>query len=94
MRAGVDALAAELAADGRTHESGTPLLHVAYPTQANVVFPTLPRSSPTPYAPSTRSTTDQSGPHPDLVESRWMCSWDTTDDDVDAFLATLRKAFG
>ena len=94
MRAGVDALAAELAADGRTHESGAPLLHVAYPTQANVVFPTLPRV----VADTVRAEHPfydwRPGPHPDLVESRWMCSWDTTDDDVDAFLTTLRKAFG
>ncbi|MGH1564758.1 threonine aldolase family protein [Mumia sp. DW29H23] len=94
LRDGVDALAEELAADGRTHESGAPLLHVTNPTQANVVFPTLPRS----VADAVRAEHPfydwRPGAHPDLVESRWMCSWDTTEDDVDAFLAALRKAFG
>lgn len=94
LREGVDALAAELARDGRTHDSGAPLLHVAYPTQANVVFPTLPRA----VADAVRAEHPfydwRPTAHPDLVESRWMCSWDTTDEDVDAFLASLRKAFG
>lgn len=94
LREGVDTLAAELDRDGRTHDSGAPLLYVDYPTQANVVFPTLPRA----VADAVRAEHPfydwRPTAHPDLVESRWMCSWDTTDEDVDAFLASLRKAFG
>ncbi|MFC6150608.1 MULTISPECIES: threonine aldolase family protein [Mumia] len=94
LRSGVDALAAELAADGRVHDSGAPLLHVERPTQANVVFPTLPRSVADAVRAEHRFYDWRPGVHPDLVESRWMCSWDTTADDVEAFLSSLRKAFG
>ncbi|WP_370614503.1 threonine aldolase family protein [Mumia sp. Pv 4-285] len=94
MRAGVDSLAVELAADGRVHESGAPLLHVEQPTQANVVFPTLPKAVADVVRAEHPFYDWRPGAHPDLVESRWMCSWDTTSEDVDAFLASLRKAFG
>lgn len=94
LRAGVDALADELARDGRVHESGAPLLHVANPTQANVVFATLPRAVADAVRVEHPFYDWRAGSHPDLVESRWMCSWDTTEEDVAAFLTALHKAFG
>ncbi|MFT4052151.1 MAG: low specificity L-threonine aldolase [Microbacterium sp.] len=62
------------------------------PTQANAVFATLPST----VADELRATFrfyDWGSPAGSTarVEARWMCSFDTTPDDVDAFVAALAR---
>lgn len=69
------------------------------PTQANAVFTVLPR------AVADRLRADfafydwgPADPDPatgdERVEVRWMCSWDTSEEDVDAFADAVRSALG
>ncbi len=74
----------------RLHEAvrALPGVQVTRPVQANAVFAVLPRDA----AERARAhapfyTWDEA-----TGEVRWMCSWDTTADDVDAFAAALRGA--
>ena len=66
---------------------GVPGLAVSYPVQANAVFVTLPRTAIEPLQAA----------YPFYVwdeakdEVRWMCSWDTTEDEVDAFADLVRS---
>ncbi len=65
-----------------------PGVQVTRPVQANAVFAVLPREA----ADRVRAhapfyTWDET-----TGEVRWMCSWDTTPEDVDAFTAALRAA--
>lgn len=67
----------------------TPGLHVSRPVQSNSIFLKIPKAAETRlhelgWKFSTGVVT------PD--ESRLMCSWDTTEEDVDAFLADLRES--
>jgi threonine aldolase len=63
-----------------------PNLTVTRPVQTNAVFATLP----------TRVTEELQAEFPFYVwdesigEVRWMCSWDTTEDDVDDFSSAIR----
>jgi threonine aldolase len=66
-------------------------LHVSRPVESNSIFLKIPKTAETKmhdrgWKFSTGVVT------PD--ESRLMCSWDTTEEDVDAFLADLREAAG
>lgn len=79
-----NAMAARLADSVRD----LPGLAITHPVQANAVFATLPGET-------------IAGLHerfPFYVwdeaqnEVRWMCSWDTTEDDVDAFAEAVREA--
>ena len=60
-------------------------------TQANAVFAAIPSAVAERAAPSgsTSTTGDAS-----LGEVRWVCSFDTTEADVEAFLAALRAELG
>ena len=59
------------------------------PSQANGVFAVI-AAAPRPRS-SSATGTSTSGTRP-TGEVRWMCSWDTTADDVDAFAAAIRSA--
>jgi len=76
LRAGVMTLGGEVVRPSR-------------PTEANAVFVTLPRT----VADALRTRAPfydwAGGETPDRVEARWMCSWATTDAQVDGFLAAL-----
>ena len=67
-----------------------PGVSFAYPTQSNGVFARLPEG-----------VADRVGDafffydwDASAREVRWMCTWDTTEDDVDAFAAAVREAVG
>jgi threonine aldolase len=67
-----------------------PGLTVTRPVQTNAVFATLP-------AQATAALQDQFGFYVwDAArgEVRWMCSWDTTEDDVDVFARAVGDALG
>ena len=67
-----------------------PRLEITRPVETNAVFATLP-------AAATAALQEQ---FPFYVwdertgEVRWMCSWDTTEEDVDVFSVALRDALG
>jgi threonine aldolase len=69
-------------------------VEIAHPVQANAVFARLPRSaidrllSDWPYAKPFYIWDE------DANEVRWMCSWDTTAEDVDAFAEAVRSVLG
>jgi threonine aldolase len=78
-----NAMATRLAAAVRD----VPGVTVTRPVQTNVVFATLPSAAIGPlqdrfafYVWDER-----------ISEVRWMCSWDTTEDDVDTFAAAIRE---
>ncbi|QHT55768.1 low specificity L-threonine aldolase [Cellulomonas sp. H30R-01] len=62
-------------------------VHVTLPTQANGVFVTLPRA----VSVELRRRWKFYDWHPESGEVRLMCAFDTTEADVDAFLAELRR---
>lgn len=62
------------------------------PTEANAVFATLPRAVVAALRERHRFYDWGAGETPDRVEVRWMCAWDTTAADVDAFVADVRAA--
>jgi threonine aldolase len=68
-------------------------LQIAYPVQANAVFAIVPKR----IVPALQERTffylwsEHDAEH-DVV--RWMCSWDTTAEDVDEFAAFVRKVMG
>lgn len=67
-------------------------IEVVQPVEANAVFARVPRAA------TDRLLTDLPGEHPfhvwdaDREIVRWMCSWDTGADDVDAFVAAIGAA--
>ena len=67
--------------------AGVPGVRVAYPVQANAVFVALPTAVTERLLEEYRFYTwdEQAG----VV--RWMCSWQTTADDVDRLVAALRR---
>jgi threonine aldolase len=67
--------------------AGLPDVELTQPVEANAVFARIPQA-----------VIDQvPGQFPFYMwddasrEARWMCSWDTTEDDVDAFAAAIRR---
>ena len=68
--------------------AGVPGVRVAYPVQANAVFVALPAAVTERLLEEYRFYTwdEQAG----VV--RWMCSWQTTADDVDRLVAALRRS--
>ena len=69
---------------------GIPGIWLAYPTQANGVFAIVPkRIIPTLLAHTFFYTWSEHDAEHNIV--RWMCSWDTTAEDVDAFAAAVRR---
>ena len=77
-----NAMAARLAA-GVAEIDG---VRITRTPQANAVFAILPREA----ADRVRSRYRFYDWDPATGEVRWMCAWDTTTEDVDGFLATLR----
>ncbi len=67
-------------------------IEITHPVEANAVFARLPRPA------IDRLLAELPGEHPFYVwdaardEVRWMCSWDTTEADVDGFAATVAAA--
>ncbi|MGP4111823.1 threonine aldolase family protein [Streptomyces sp. 4N509B] len=81
-----NAMAARLAAGVAAVEGVT----ISYPVQANAVFARLPREA----ADRLRKRYRFYDWDAARGEVRWMCSFDTTEDDVDGFLAALREEMG
>jgi threonine aldolase len=79
--------AARLAAGARS--AGVELV---WEPQANEVFASLPTQA----VPALRAAADfyEWESRGDLTVVRWVCSWDTTDEDVDRFLAAIPAATG
>ncbi len=81
-------MAARLA-DGVRAVEGVEITH---PVEANGVFARLPREA------IDKLLAELPGEHPFYVwdeardEVRWMCSWDTSEGDVDAFVAAVGSA--
>lgn len=66
-----------------------PGLEIAYPVQANGVFVTLPRRAF--HALCERSFFyEWTEVDAERTMARWMCAWDTTEEDVDRFAAAVR----
>jgi threonine aldolase len=63
-----------------------PGVGVSQPVQANAVFATLPGSAVSPLQEHFAFYEWDAASH----EVRWMCSWDTTEDDVDEFVTLVR----
>jgi threonine aldolase len=67
-------------------------VEVTHPVEANGVFARLPRAA------TDRLLAELPGEHPFYIwdeasgEVRWMCSWDTTEEDVDAFVEAIATA--
>jgi threonine aldolase len=84
LRAGIEA--AGLSGD---HEGA---VRVTRPTEANVVFATLPRAAADRVRARARFYDWAPGETAERVEARWMCAWDTTEADVDEFVRVLVDA--
>jgi threonine aldolase len=78
-----NAMAARLAAA----VAGIPGVTIVRPVQANAVFAVLPPDVTARLQARHRFYTWNQA----TGEVRWMCSWDTTPDDVDAFAADLAR---
>jgi threonine aldolase len=68
--------------------AGIPGVSLTRPVQANAVFATLPRGLADAVRPDFPFYTWDEA----TGEVRWMCSWDTTEDDVAGFAAALERA--
>lgn len=68
--------------------SDVPGLQITRPVQANAVFALLPAT----VTPRLQERFPFYVWDEHTGEVRWMCSWDTTDDDVETFAATVREA--
>lgn len=79
-------LRAAIEAAGAT---GDGAVRLTRPTEANVVFATLPRAAAERLRTHVRFYDWATGESADRVEVRWMCAWDTAEADVDAFVAAL-----
>ncbi|QJU55374.1 low specificity L-threonine aldolase [Herbiconiux sp. KACC 21604] len=76
-----------MAARLRAAVDGLPGLEFTQETQANAVFATLPPG----VADRLRESFRFYDWNPATREVRWMCAFDTTPDDIDAFAAALRR---
>jgi threonine aldolase len=79
-----NAMAAELA----QRVTGIPGVQLTRPVQANAVFAVLPRELADAVRPDFPFYTWDEA----TGEVRWMCSWDTTEEDVAAFAGALERA--
>jgi threonine aldolase len=82
----------DAAAPGAASGVGGGAVRISRPTEANVVFATLPRAAADRLRAEARFYDWSPGETPDRVEVRWMCAWDTTEADVDAFVGHLAAA--
>ena len=73
----------------RLHDAvrDVPGLTVSRPRQANAVFARVPGDAVAPLQAVTPFYEWDSATH----EVRWMCSWDTTEEDIDTFAAAVRE---
>ncbi|MEU4360965.1 beta-eliminating lyase-related protein [Promicromonospora sp. NPDC023987] len=67
-------------------------VRITCPTDANVVFATLPCAAADRARAHTRFYDWAPGETADRVEVRWMCAWNTTEADVDGFVRALTDA--
>ncbi|MCK0118420.1 beta-eliminating lyase-related protein [Isoptericola sp. S6320L] len=67
-------------------------VRITRPVEANAVFATLPRAAADRVREQARFYDWAPGETPDRVEVRWMCSWDTPPEAVDAFVAAVADA--
>ncbi|WP_407320100.1 beta-eliminating lyase-related protein [Isoptericola halotolerans] len=67
-------------------------VRVTRPVEANAVFATLPRVTADRLREQARFYDWAPGETSDRVEVRWMCSWDTPAEAVDAFVAAVADA--
>lgn len=65
-------------------------LSFSQPTEANAVFAALPND----VADRIRERVRFYDWNRAAGQVRWMCAWDTTEDDVDGFVAAIREEFG
>lgn len=79
-----NAMAGRLAAGAEAIDG----VRITQPVQSNGVFAVLDKAA----ADRLRDQFRFYDWNPATGEVRWMCSWDTTDADVDTFLAALRRA--
>ncbi|MCL6510253.1 MAG: threonine aldolase [Anaerolineae bacterium] len=69
------------------------VVEIAYPVQANAVFAVLPKR----HIPALRARSffyEWASADDERAVVRWMCSWDTTAEDVDDFAAAVREVVG
>ncbi|GAA1863189.1 threonine aldolase family protein [Myceligenerans crystallogenes] len=85
-----NAMAARLRAGVEALPGG--VVRVVHPTEANVVFASLPRQAAAVVREQARFHDWSAGETPDRVVARWMCSWHTSEADVDAFVAAVARA--
>jgi threonine aldolase len=77
--------------------ANVPGAHLVHPTEANAVFAAWPRAGHRRAIDAGAAyylwPMDQSmeGPAEDPVSARLVCSWCTTDEDIDAFLAAISE---
>ncbi len=84
-----NAMAARLrtAVEAGIADGSLPGVGFSQPTQANAVFGVLPDGIADRLRESFRFYDWDAARR----EVRWMCSWDTTEDDIDAFVAAMKK---
>lgn len=83
-----NAMAQRLYAGVTEIASNHSVVSVPNPTQANAVFPILPEAVTERVQSDFRFYVWNQA----TGQVRWMCSWDTTEQDVDGILASLRRA--
>ncbi len=74
----------------RTAVADLPGVTLTQPTESNAVFAIVPAG----VADRLRETFRFYDWNPATGEVRWMCAWDTTESDVDAFAAALAECLG
>lgn len=79
LRAGIDGL-------------GGDVVRGVWPTEANAVFASLPRPVADAVREQARFYDWSAGEMAERVVVRWMCSWDTSEAEVDEFVAAVRRA--
>jgi threonine aldolase len=87
LRAGLEAEVAHAVARG-----GRLDLEITRPTESNAVFAALPPAAAERVREQFRFYDWDDRREDGKVEVRWMCAWDTTEDDVDAFVAAITSA--
>jgi threonine aldolase len=70
--------------------TGIPGVTITQAVEANAVFAVIPAS----ITPALQEVTPFYVWNESTNEVRWMCSWDTTADDIDTFVAALRSLSG
>ena len=69
-----------------------PVVRISRPTESNAVFATMPKDAADRLRAKVPFYDWRAGETPDRVEVRWMCSWCTTEAEVDNFLKHLAAA--